>query len=165
MADEADAEKEPEAEPEAEAAEPAAAAAEPEPAGEADPEQEAAATKLQAIHRGNQVRKPAVDNSVPSPKPSDAERRALADARANARVSDPRTLSQLGLKTGLPADPVPGLRFLTFYSWWHESGTKRYMEICFDLQTELFQARTSPSPPGPAHFAPQPVALARGQQH
>ena len=34
---------------------------------------------------------------------------------------------------------MPGLRFLTFYSWWMESGTKRYMEICFDLQSELFQ--------------------------
>lgn len=49
------------------------------------------------------------------------------------------TLPQLGLKNGLPKNPVPSLRFLTFNAWWTEMGTKRYMELCFDLETELFQ--------------------------
>lgn len=49
------------------------------------------------------------------------------------------TLPQLGLKRGLPKHPCPELQFLTFNSWWTEMGTKRYMEICFDLKTELFQ--------------------------
>ena len=53
--------------------------------------------------------------------------------------SAPLTLRQLGLKTGLPKDPVPGLRFLTFQSWWTEMGTKRYMELCFDMESQLFQ--------------------------
>ena len=30
------------------------------------------------------------------------------------------TLKQLGLKSGLPQNPVPDLRFLTFQSWWTE---------------------------------------------
>lgn len=51
----------------------------------------------------------------------------------------PLTLRQLGLKNGLPKNPVPDLRFLTFQSWWTEIGTKRYMELCFDLESELFQ--------------------------
>merc|ERR1711998_550783 len=53
--------------------------------------------------------------------------------------SAPLSLKQLGLKNGLPRNPVPGLRFLTFNAWWTESGTKRYMELCFDLDSELFQ--------------------------
>merc|ERR1719230_1239103 len=51
----------------------------------------------------------------------------------------PLTLKQLGLKNGLPRNPVPDLRFLTFNSWWTEMGTRRYMELCFDLESELFQ--------------------------
>ena len=51
----------------------------------------------------------------------------------------PLTKLQLGLKSGLPKNPVPELRFLTFQSWWTEMGTKRYMELCFDLESELFQ--------------------------
>lgn len=39
----------------------------------------------------------------------------------------------------LPKNPVPDLQFLTFYSWWTELNTKRYMEICFDMKTELFR--------------------------
>merc|ERR1712054_643951 len=49
------------------------------------------------------------------------------------------TMPQLGLKNGLPKNPVPSLRFLTFNAWWTEIGTKRYMELCFDLESELFQ--------------------------
>ena len=96
-----------------------------------------AAIKVQAIQRGRAARKPAAGTTR---MPTEKERQAMAQARAHAAA--PKTLAQLGLKCGLPIDPVPGLRFLTFYSWWHESGTKRYMEICFDLQTELFQARS-----------------------
>ena len=38
-------------------------------------------------------------------------------------------MKQLGLVGGLPRNPVPDLRFLTFQSWWTEMGTKRYMEL------------------------------------
>ena len=105
-------------------------------------EEEAAAVKLQSIQRGNNVRSGA---SSPADEPSGGggggvERRSAGVERRSAGgPSAACTLSQLGLKAGLPVDPVPGLRFLTFYSWWMESGTKRYMEICFDLQSELFQ--------------------------
>eukprot|EP00965_Chrysotila_dentata_P086674 2861141-Pleurochrysis_carterae.AAC.8 len=44
-----------------------------------------------------------------------------------------------GHRVILPTNPTPDLQFLTFYSWWTELKTKRYMEICFDMKTELFQ--------------------------
>jgi hypothetical protein len=95
-------------------------------------EEDAAAVKLQSIQRGNNVRSGANSPEAGEPGGAPAVRRSTGGPSA-------ATFSQLGLKAGLPADPVPGLRFLTFYSWWMESGTKRYMEICFDLQSELFQ--------------------------
>lgn len=43
------------------------------------------------------------------------------------------------IRLKVPEHPVPDLQFLTFNSWWTEFNTKRYMEICFDMSTELFQ--------------------------
>ena len=97
-----------------------------------------AATKVQAVSRGRSQRLKFDELHSGGGGPTAYERRQAAAARVKA-AAEPKTLAQLGLKSGLPINPVPGLRFLTFYSWWHESGTKRYMEICFDLQTELFQ--------------------------
>jgi len=97
-------------------------------------EEHEAAAKLQAVHRGQAVR-----------------RRKFVLAEAQHTKSDPAfappplandrplSLKQLGLKHGLPKNPVPELRFLTFFSWWTEMGTKRYAELCFDLESELFQ--------------------------
>eukprot|EP00966_Prymnesium_polylepis_P070102 1629845-Prymnesium_polylepis.1 len=48
-------------------------------------------------------------------------------------------MKQLGLPHGLPKNPMAQLHFLTFSSWYVEMGTKRWMEVCFDLETELFQ--------------------------
>jgi len=97
-------------------------------------EQHEAATKLQALTRGRANR---------SKKFVLAEAQHLinrGDRPSDAPVgTKPLSLPQLGLKTGLPKNPVPDLRFLTFNSWWTEMGTKRYMELCFDLETELFQ--------------------------
>lgn len=97
-------------------------------------EEHEAATKLQAAHRGMAAR---------------SKRFVLADAQHKLNAVDPimlpsaparaLTMKQLGLVGGLPRNPVPDLRFLTFQSWWTEMGTKRYMELCFDMQTELFQ--------------------------
>jgi len=97
-------------------------------------EEHEAAAKLQALHRGKAVRRKKFvlaeaqhhkDHSA-LPPPGTLPEKALS-------------LAQLGLKHGLPRNPEPSLRFLTFQSWWTEMGTKRYMELCFDLESELFQ--------------------------
>ena len=124
---------------------------------------EEAASKIAAIQKGKNARRElqeegaaaaaaaaAADAEAEASSPADepsgsgggggggGEHRSAGGPSAGGPSAD-RALSLLGLKAGLPVDPVPGLRFLTFYSWWMESGTKRYMEICFDLQSELFQ--------------------------
>jgi hypothetical protein len=43
------------------------------------------------------------------------------------------------IRLKMPENPVPDLQFMTFFSWWTEFNTKRYMEICFDMSTDLFQ--------------------------
>jgi len=97
-------------------------------------EEHEAAAKLQAVHRGRACRRKKFvlaeaqhmkSTMPPPPPPLHPER--------------PLTLKQLGLKNGLPRNPVPDLRFLTFNSWWTEMGTRRYMELCFDLETDFFQ--------------------------
>ena len=42
-------------------------------------------------------------------------------------------------KLRLPKNPVPGLSHLSFTSWWTEQGTKRYVEIVFDMHEKLFK--------------------------
>ena len=134
--------------------------------------EQAAASKIAAIQKGKNVRRTRQDeaaaaklqsvqtNDVRSDASSPVEELSgLDDSQAvtllsNTRASERQKFSQLGLKSGLPVDPVPGLRFLTFYSWWLESGTKRYVEICFDLQSELFQVRSLAQPP--VHLPPLP---------
>ena len=101
-------------------------------------EQDQAATKLQAIHRGRVARRrrfvlAEATHSAARPGHRDAAEAVLA------AQTKPLTMKQLGLPRGLPKNPVPELHFLTFNSWYNEMGTKRYMEICFDLETELFQ--------------------------
>ena len=69
-----------------------------------------------------------------------------AAARAAIQVAAPaggvyahKALLKMGVKGAPLINPVPGLQFLTFFSWWNEMGTKRYVEICFDLKREFFQ--------------------------
>ena len=116
-----------------------------------------AATKIAAIQRGNQARKSIKEEHEAAVK-LQAVHRGMAMRRSNFNLAEathvaaraspsasaiaakkPLTMAQLGLRTGLPKNPVPALRFLKFFAWWHEMGTKRYMELCFDLETELFQ--------------------------
>ena len=103
-----------------------------------------AATKLQAIQRGRLARK---ESEHPSSTPTGMSTAArAAAARAKIALAAPaggvyshKALLKLGVK-GMPlVNPVPGLQFLTFFSWWNEAGTKRYVEICFDLKREFFQ--------------------------
>ena len=117
-----------------------------------------AATKIAAAHRGKNARKSLKEEHEAAAKVQAAcrgravrrGRFVLAEAQHKATDPDyappppalpqwPLTLQQLGLKNGLPRNPVPDLRFLTFQSWWTEMGTKRCMELCFDLESELFQ--------------------------
>eukprot|EP00967_Tisochrysis_lutea_P133962 scaffold235918_cov35-Tisochrysis_lutea.AAC.2 len=70
-----------------------------------------------------------------------------AKAKGLPRLQPDRSMGQSKLsvagagyiKLKMPVNPVPDLQFLTFKSWWTEFNTKRYMEICFDMSTELFQ--------------------------
>jgi len=118
-----------------------------------------AATKIAAMHRGKKARSSIKEEHEAAVKLQAASRGLatrrsgfnLAEAQhAAARVKPnmgasstsirkPLSLMQLGLRNGLPKNPVPALRFLKFKSWWTEMATKRYMELCFDLETELFQ--------------------------
>ena len=111
-------------------------------------QQHEAAVKLQARHRGLVARRRAfhlgeashlAGKTGKSTKDLKVERTAAVEAAKPLSSGHRLTLQQLGLKNGLPRNPVPSLRFLTFQSWWTEMGTKRYMELCFDLETELFQ--------------------------
>jgi len=100
-------------------------------------EQDDAATKLQAIHRGRVARRRRfvlAEATHSAARPGKGEAAAVLAARTK-----PLTMKQLGLRNGLPKNPMPQLHFLTFQSWYVEMGTKRWMEICFDLETELFQ--------------------------
>lgn len=114
-----------------------------------------AATKIAALQRGKQARKTIKEEHEAASKIAAAHRGkaarrsrfVLAEAMHEKRepasmAAEPAkklSLKQLGLVNGLPKNPVPELRFLTFSSWWTEMGTKRYMELCFDLESELFQ--------------------------
>ena len=98
-------------------------------------EEHDAAAKLQAVHRGRATRRQKFVLAEAMHKKADPEMMPLPPAVPQK----PLTVKQLGLKSGLPKNPVPDLRFLTFSSWWTEMGTKRYMELCFDLESELFQ--------------------------
>ena len=116
-----------------------------------------AATKIAAMQRGKLTRKSIKEEHEAATKMQAAARgRAhrrgkfvLSEAQhqvsrgshpsATALPTKKLTMQQLGLRGGLPRNPCPALRFLTFNSWWTEMGTKRYMELCFDLETELFQ--------------------------
>lgn len=116
-----------------------------------------AATKMQAAHRGKTARMTIKEQHTAAVK-LQAASRGRASRRANFNLAEAQhlvhkahatraepvatkklSIQQLGLKSGLPKNPVPSLRFMTFNSWWTEMGTKRYMELCFDLETELFQ--------------------------
>lgn len=97
-----------------------------------------AAVKIQAYQRGRVARR----RRFALAEKAHAITRPNAKAHAPAPSTSqgkPLSLKQLGLATGLPSNPVPRLQFLTFTSWYFEMGTKRWMEICFDLETELFQ--------------------------
>ena len=138
-------------------------------------EEHLAATKVQALVRGKAARRgkfvlAEAQHAVNSPELEAEIKAARALAVQALATSKPLSLQQLGLRTGLPRNPVPTLRFLTFDSWWTEMGTKRYMEPCFDLETELFQARgrivallppnrPSPFTPHPPPFTPHPSPL------
>jgi len=104
-------------------------------------EEHEAAAKLQAVHRGRATRrrKFVLAEAQHTGQQRVTEMAGVPAPSQQAITSAPLTLKQLGLKNGLPRNPVPGLRFLTFNAWWTESGTKRYMELCFDLDSELFQ--------------------------
>ena len=39
----------------------------------------------------------------------------------------------------LPKNPEPGLQTLTFFSWWTEMNTRRYVEVSFNMASALFQ--------------------------
>ena len=101
-------------------------------------EEHEAAAKLQAMHRGKAARTKRFVLSEAMHKTGDAGMTATAPPPGVPPAQN-LTLRQLGLKEKLPKNPVPELRFLTFSSWWTEMGTKRYMELCFDLESELFQ--------------------------
>jgi len=94
-----------------------------------------AATKMQAIQRGRVARR----GRFVLAEQQHASQRLTLPPPMPAASSRPLTYRQLGLAKGLPRNPVPDLRFLTFQSWWTEMGTKRYVELCFDLESELFQ--------------------------
>lgn len=98
-------------------------------------EEHEAASKLQALHRGKAVRR----GKFVLAEAQHMKREAANELPPPQLSAKPLTLKQLGLKNGLPKNPVPDLRFLTFNAWWTEMGTKRYMELCFDLESELFQ--------------------------
>lgn len=115
-----------------------------------------AATKIAAMQRGKQARRSIKEEHEAAVK-LQAATRGMATRRAgfnlaeaqhavrrkpssiSATIKKPLSYSQLGIRNGMPKNPVPALRFLKFQSWWTEMGTKRYMELCFDLETELFQ--------------------------
>ena len=44
-----------------------------------------------------------------------------------------------GLRLRLPRNPVPALAQLSFTSWWTELGTRRYVEIQYDMEQALFR--------------------------
>lgn len=98
-------------------------------------EEHEAASKIAAIHRGRAARRGRFVLA-------EAQHHSGRDVPSMISSTEPAkklSLKQLGLVFGLPKNPVPELRFLTFSSWWTEMGTKRYMELCFDLESELFQ--------------------------
>ena len=37
-----------------------------------------------------------------------------------------------------PPRPPPSPKILTFFSWWHEEGKKRYMEMHYDMDKAVF---------------------------
>jgi len=74
------------------------------------------------------------------PGEPDASEEALPTLRPERTEGDNVLSRGAGyIKLKMPENPVPDLQFLTFISWWTEFNTKRYMEICFDMSTELFQ--------------------------
>ena len=82
----------------------------------------------------------AAESYQAEPTQSAAAGAAAVPASLAAEGSTAKSFATRGsVRIPLPANPVPQLQFLTFYSWWTELGTKRYIEICFDMQTELFQ--------------------------
>ena len=113
-----------------------------------------AATKLQAIQRGRLARQSGGGGVEKSTRGRAAAARAAIQVAAPAGgVYAHKALLKMGVKGAPLINPVPGLQFLTFFSWWNEMGTKRYMELCFDLESELFQvvlgatcATVSPAP-------------------
>ena len=99
-----------------------------------------AATKLQAIQRGRLARQSGGGGVEKSTRGRAAAARAAIQVAAPAGgVYAHKALLKMGVKGAPLINPVPGLQFLTFFSWWNEMGTKRYVEICFDLKREFFQ--------------------------
>ncbi|KAL1529158.1 hypothetical protein AB1Y20_000117 [Prymnesium parvum] len=99
--------------------------------------QDAAAAKLQAVQRGRVARRRRFVVAEATHAATRVSKPAATEAVGAARK--PLTPKQLGLSSRLPKNPVAQLQFLTFWSWYVEMGTKRWIEICFDLETELFQ--------------------------
>jgi len=86
-------------------------------------------------------------DSEPQPQTpaGESEAEPLAEGEAMEGLPTLRPVKSTGSRGAggnrlkLPTNPVPDLQFLTFNSWWTEFNTKRYMEVCFDMSTELFQ--------------------------
>ena len=98
-------------------------------------EEHEAASKIAAVHRGKAARR----QKFVLAEAQHHSGRDLPSMISSTEPAKKLSLKQLGLTMGLPKNPVPELRFLTFSSWWTEMGTKRYVELCFDLESELFQ--------------------------
>ncbi len=62
------------------------------------------------------------------------EKAAPATAAAAASPAPKR-----GVRLRLPRNPVPALAQLSFTSWWTELGTRRYVEIQYDMEQSLFR--------------------------
>lgn len=94
-----------------------------------------------------EVEPPATDSAQPT-QPNAwvaAEGRApelpvqvMEQQRPEFSLAAERPAAGSAVRLRLPSKP-PELQFLTFFSWWTEFNTKRYVEVCFDMSTELFQ--------------------------
>jgi len=109
-----------------EAAEPTPAPAEPTPTAAPEP-----AATYEEVTITAEAEPSSAPAALPDPPPPPGGDPLVSTGSAVRPVAGP--------KVRLPKNPVPDLQFLTFYAWWTEMETKRYMEICFDMNTELFQ--------------------------